>query len=79
MQFMFEALILSFLGSILGIFLGYLAAFIVSTMTPFGPYISWEIVAITVIATIAVSVIFGTYPALKAARKKPIDSLRHYV
>ncbi|MDO5480134.1 MAG: ABC transporter permease [Candidatus Saccharibacteria bacterium] len=78
MQFMFEALILSTLGSILGIFLGYFLAFLVSTVTPFGPYISWEIIAITVVTTVGVGLIFGTYPALKAARKKPIDSLRHY-
>lgn len=79
MQFMFEALILSFLGSVLGIFLGYLLAFIASTITPFAPYISWQIIVITIVTTIAVGVIFGTYPAIKAARKKPIDSLRHYL
>lgn len=78
MQFMFESMILSVLGSILGIFLGYFLAFLVSTATPFAPYISWEIIAVVVVTTIAVGVIFGTYPALKAACKKPIDSLRHY-
>lgn len=79
MQFMLEALILSTLGSILGIFLGYLLAFLVSLVTPFTPFISWQIVAVTVLTTIAVGIIFGTYPALKAASKKPIDSLRHYL
>ena len=78
MQFMFEALILSGLGCVLGIFLGYLLAFLVSVFSPFGPYISWEIIAITLITTIAVGILFGTYPALKAATKKPIESLRHY-
>lgn len=78
MQFMFEALILSNLGSVLGIFLGYLLAFLVSVFTPFGPYISWEIITITLITTVAVGILFGTYPAFKAARKKPIDSLRRF-
>lgn len=78
MQFMFEALILSILGCIFGIFLGYFLAFLVSIVTPFGPYISWEIIAITIITTVAIGIVFGTYPALKAARKKPIDSLRYY-
>lgn len=78
MQFMFEAMILSAFGCILGIFLGYFLAFLVSLVTPFSPYISWEIIVITILTTIAVGVIFGTYPALKAACKKPIDSLRHY-
>ena len=79
MQFMLEALILSTLGSILGICLGYLLAFLVSLITPFSPFISWQIVAVTVLTTIAVGIVFGTYPALKAASKKPIDSLRHYL
>lgn len=77
MQFMFEALILSTLGSLLGIFLGYLLAFLVSLITPFSPFISWEIVIVTILTTIIVGIVFGTYPALKAASKKPIDSLRH--
>ena len=77
-QFIFESLILSVFGSILGLFLGYLLAFLVSLVTPFTPYFSWEIVAVTILTAIIVGVIFGTYPALKAARKKPIDSLRYY-
>ena len=79
MQFMFEALILSTLGGILGVFLGYFVAFLVSLITPFSPFISWQIIAVTIVTTIAVGIVFGTYPALKASCKKPIDSLRHYV
>jgi len=77
-QFILEAFILSTLGCILGIFLGYFLAFLVSTVTPFAPYVSWEIIVIVVATTVAIGVIFGTYPALKAARKRPIDSLREY-
>ena len=76
-QFMLEAFILSFLGSLLGLFLGYLLAFLISMVTPFSPYASWEIIVVTILATIAIGIIFGTYPALKAATKRPIDSLRH--
>lgn len=79
MQFMFESLILSTFGGILGVILGYIVAFLVSLVTPFSPFISWQIVAITIVTTVAVGIIFGTYPALKASCKKPIDSLRHYV
>lgn len=78
MQFMLEAFILSVLGCILGIFLGYFLAFLVSLVTPFSPFISWQIVAVVVLVPVAVGVLFGTYPALKAARKRPIDSLREY-
>lgn len=77
-QFMSEALILSILGGLLGIILGYIFAFLVSVVTPFAPYISWEILAVTFLTSIVVGIIFGTYPALKAASKNPIESLKHY-
>ena len=78
MQFMFEALILSVLGGILGIILGYVLAIFASSITPFAPYVSWQIIAITFLTALVVGVIFGIYPALKAASKNPIDSLKHY-
>lgn len=78
MQFILEALILSILGGVLGVVLGYLCAFLISIVTPFTPYISWQILVITFCVTIAVGLIFGIYPALKAAHKNPIDSLKHY-
>lgn len=78
MQFLFEALILSVLGGIFGLVLGYVLAFLISIITPFAPYISWEILALTLLTTLAVGIIFGIYPALKAASKNPIESLKHY-
>ena len=78
MQFLFEALILSIFGGIFGLILGYIFAFLVSIVTPFAPYISWEILALTLLTTLAVGIIFGIYPALKAASKNPIESLKHY-
>lgn len=77
-QFMFEALILSLLGGLFGLVLGYIFAFFVSIATPFAPYISWQILAVTFGTSLAVGVIFGIYPALKAASKNPIESLKHY-
>ena len=78
MQFMLESLLLSVMGGFLGIILGYILAFFVSAITPFAPYISFEIILITVLTSIAIGIIFGTYPALKASAKDPIESLKHY-
>ena len=78
MQFLFEALILSILGGIFGLVLGYILAFLLSIVTPFAPFISWEIVLITFLTTLVVGIVFGIYPALKAASKNPIESLKHY-
>ncbi len=78
MQFMFEALILSLSGGILGMILGYVVAFLVSIITPFSPYIDVPIVLVTLATSLTIGLIFGIYPAVKAARKNPIDSLRYY-
>ena len=78
MQFLFEALILCILGGIFGLILGYVLAFLLSVITPFAPYISWEIIAVTFLTTLFIGIVFGIYPALKAATKNPIDSLKHY-
>lgn len=77
-QFILESLILSILGGFLGVVLGYILAFFASAFVPFTPYISWQIIAITLCTTIIVGIIFGIYPALKAASKNPIESLKHY-
>ena len=78
LQFLFESVILSILGSVMGFLLGYLFAFLISLVTPFAPHISWEILGITGAVAITVGVIFGLYPAIKAACKDPITSLKVY-
>ncbi len=78
MQFLFEALILSLSGGTLGLILGYVVAFLISVVTPFAPFISVQILVVTLSASVLIGILFGIYPAIKAARKNPIDSLRYY-
>lgn len=78
LQFLFESIILSFIGGIMGIALGYVIAFAISLITPFAPHISWSILGITCLTSLIVGVIFGVYPAAKAATKDPITSLKVY-
>lgn len=77
-QFMTEALIISMIGGVLGYFGGYLLAFAISTFLPFDPAITWEIAGISFGIALAVGIIFGLYPAARAAKKDPIESLRLY-
>lgn len=78
MQFLLESLLLSFSGSLLGLLLAYFLAFIISSFTPFAPFISWEIILITFCTALVIGIVFGMYPAIKASAKNPIDSLKHY-
>ena len=78
LQFLFESMILSIIGGLMGFVLGYIFAFLVSLITPFAPHISWQILGITGGTSLLVGVIFGVYPAIKAAAKDPIASLKFY-
>lgn len=77
-EFIFESLILCLLGGFLGVILGYIGAFFVSVVTPFTPYIDLKICFAALIIPTIVGTIFGLYPAIKAARRNPIDSLKYY-
>lgn len=77
-QFLIEALIMCIVGGIVGIALAYLIAFFIGSQLYFQPSINPVIIATGFGLALAVGVIFGLYPALKAARKDPIDALRQY-
>ena len=75
-QFLAESVILSLMGGLLGIGLAFLAGHILSSMgVPSA--ISPLVVAGSALFAAVVGVIFGYYPALKAARLYPIDALRY--
>jgi len=76
LQFLFESIILVFIGCIGGFILGYLIAIFSSTFTPFKPFISLEICLVAIYFAIITGVVFGLFPAFKASRQKPIDSLK---
>ena len=78
LQFLFESIILSIIGGLMGFILGYIFAFLISLVTPFAPHISWQILGTTGAVSLIVGVLFGVYPAAKAARKDPITSLKFY-
>jgi ABC-type antimicrobial peptide transport system permease subunit len=77
-QFIIEALIISLLGGILGYVGGYVIAFAISTFLTFDPAINWQIAVAALGTSLVVGLVFGLYPAIRAARKDPIESLRQY-
>lgn len=77
-QFMIESLVMSLTGGAIGICLGYALAYVVATFIGFLPGFSWRILGIGMVLSVLVGIIFGAWPALKAARKDPIDALRSF-
>lgn len=75
-QFLIESAVLSFFGGIIGILLSYLIALFLRLGTSLTPVISWQVVLIATGVSLLVGIIFGSVPALKAARRDPIDALR---
>ncbi|KAF0117028.1 MAG: putative ABC transport system permease protein [Rhodobacteraceae bacterium] len=76
-QFLVEAVVLSLVGGIIGVIVGLALAFGASVFMaiPFAPQVYVVILAFGFSALIGV--IFGYFPARKAARLDPIDALRH--
>lgn len=77
-QFIIESLIIGLAGGVVGYVAGYVAAFVISSFLTFDPAFTWEIAATAAGLSLLVGTVFGLYPAIKAARKDPIESLRQY-
>jgi len=76
-QFLVEALTLGVCGGVLGIILGFAAAYIVSTLLEWPADISFGSVAMAFGISAATGVFFGFYPAYSASKLHPIDALRY--
>ncbi|MGG3561851.1 ABC transporter permease [Neobacillus rhizosphaerae] len=76
-QFLIESMTLTFIGGILGIFLGWGTATIVSFFAGWPSLVSWQVVLGGVMFSMVIGIIFGLLPANKASKLDPIESLRY--
>jgi len=76
LQFLAESVILSLMGGVFGIMTAFLVCHIMSVMG-IPTAISPVVIAVSTLFAALVGVVFGYYPALKAARLYPIDALRY--
>lgn len=76
-QFLVESVVMTLLGGIIGICLGIAGAFVVSLAFNIPFIVSIPAILIAVGVSMIVGVVFGLYPARKAAKMSPIDALRY--
>jgi putative ABC transport system permease protein len=77
MQFLVESVVLSSLGGIMGILLGFIAALLGAGILGVPYLFNAEIILLSFAFSAAVGIIFGYIPARKAASLNPIDALRY--
>jgi putative ABC transport system permease protein len=76
-QFLLEAVLLSLIGGIAGILLGYILSYGVTLFSNWETSVSWWSVILAVGVSSGVGILFGYVPARKAAELNPIDALRY--
>lgn len=76
-QFLVESVVMSLIGGIIGIAIGISGAFLVSLIANIPFVVSIPSVIIAVGVSTLVGVVFGLYPARRAAKLSPIDALRY--
>jgi putative ABC transport system permease protein len=75
-QFLMEAVVLSFLGGLIGLIIGQLASFAFANLGGWDFFIDPTTVVVALGFSAAVGVIFGVWPARTAAKLQPVDALR---
>jgi putative ABC transport system permease protein len=76
LQFLFEAVFVSLAGGIAGVIIGWGGMQLVTRLQKLPPILIWQPLALAILFSLAVGVVFGLYPAWRASRVDPIQALR---
>jgi len=76
-QFLTESVILTFSGGMIGIILGIIASYLIAQFTSSPFVISLNSILLAFIVSAGIGILFGWYPASRAANLQPIEALRY--
>jgi putative ABC transport system permease protein len=76
-QFLIETVVLSIIGGLIGIGLGILVPFLITYFAGMPTVITAESIVLPLVISFGVGIVFGLYPAVRAAKVDPIVALRH--
>ena len=75
-QFLVESATLSVFGGVVGMIIGFAIAALVSAVSVLPYVVNAAVVGMAFAVTVVLGLVFGTYPALRAARLDPVEALR---
>jgi putative ABC transport system permease protein len=76
-QFLIEAVMVSFIGGVVGIILGFVLSYGIERMAGIETVVSPMAIALAFLVSVGVGLIFGLLPAKRAAEHDPVVALRH--
>ncbi len=76
-QFLVEAATLTLVGGVVGMVFGWVIAFLLHNFTPVPAYVPVGSIVLALVAAAVTGLLFGIYPASKAARLDPVEALRY--
>ncbi len=76
-QFLVESCVLSVIGGLIGVALSFVGVEIFSVIAGWEISVSWNVALLALAVCAALGILFGSYPANKAAKLLPIDALRY--
>ncbi len=76
-QFLIEAIIITLLGGMVGLLISILASYLIQINSTLNPQITAFTIVLALSISTVIGIIFGIWPAMRAAQKDPIEALRH--
>jgi putative ABC transport system permease protein len=76
-QFLVEAVLISFSGGVIGIFFGFGLSRLIAMLAGWSTITTFSSIALAFVFSVSVGLVFGIYPARKAARLDPVEAIRY--